>query len=71
MSVMSTPLRTGEIEAVIVEANLTQEQAGRFRSDVASMAMEGMTVTITEMRAGAELVAGRIDFDEYRRRVGV
>jgi hypothetical protein len=71
MTVMSALSRADEIESVIAEAGLTPEQAVRFRSDLASMAMERMIVTVTEMRAGAELAAGRIDFAEYRLRVGV
>ncbi len=53
------------------EAGLTGEDLVRFRSGVASWAMEGQVATVEEMRAGAELAAGRIDFAEYRRRLGV
>ena len=71
-AVMSADLRTRQIEDVIAGRwAYSCEQAGRFRSDVASMAMEGMVVTVEEMRAAAELAAGRIDFAEYRRRLGV
>lgn len=52
-------------------AGLTREQMHNFTNVAASMAMEGMPLTLDELRVGAGLAAGRIDFAEYRRRLGV
>ncbi len=52
-------------------AGLTPEQMHNFTNVFASMTMEGMPLTLDELRLGAELAAGRIDFAEYRRRLGV
>lgn len=41
------------------------------RSLAASMEMEGMALSATELGEVRLLAAGRIDFAEYRRRVGV
>ncbi len=48
---------------------LTAVQEQDVASVAASMQMEGMTVTEAERAALGELVAGRIDFEEYTRRV--
>ena len=71
MTVMSGAVREGEVNDVARAAGLSQEQTHNFRNVAASMAMEGMALTLEELRVGAELAAGRIDFAEYRRRLGV
>lgn len=70
MTVMDTSEEL-DAEAIGREAGLEGEALLRFRNGVASWAMEGQVATVEEMRAGAELAAGRIDFAEYRRRLGV
>jgi hypothetical protein len=71
MTVMGSVVWEGEVNDVARAAGLTQEQMHNFRNVAASMAMEGMPLTLEELRVGAELAAGRIDFAEYRRRLGV
>jgi hypothetical protein len=71
MTVMSTAIRDSDVNDVARAAGLTQQQTHEFRNVAASMAMEGMPLTLEELRVGAELAAGRIDFAEYRRRLGV
>jgi hypothetical protein len=71
MTAMSTATRDSDVNDVAREAGLTQEQTHNLRNVAASMAMEGMALTLEELRVGAELAAGRIDFAEYRRRLGV
>ena len=71
MTVMSIAVREGEVNDVARAAGLTREQTHNFRNVAASMAMEGMPLTLEELRVGAELAAGRIGFAEYRRRLGV
>jgi hypothetical protein len=70
MTVMSTN-EDLDAAAVAREAGLDELQSFNFRNAVASMTMEGQQPTVEEMRAGAELAAGRIDFAEYCRRLGV
>jgi hypothetical protein len=70
MTVMSTS-EDLDAAAIAREAGLDERQTFEFRNGVASWAMEGQVLTVEEMRAGAELAAGRIDFAEYRRRLGV
>jgi prevent-host-death family protein len=48
---------------------LTAVQEQAVASSVASMQIEGMAVTEVERAAAGELAAGRIDFEEYTRRV--
>ena len=50
---------------------LTGAQQRAVESATASMQMEGLAPTAVEVAAARELAAGRIDFAEYRRRVGV
>jgi hypothetical protein len=71
MTVMSSTVREGEVNDVARAAGLTQQQTHGLRNIAASWAMEGMALTLGELRVGAELAAGRIDFAEARRRVGV
>jgi hypothetical protein len=71
MTVMSTATRESDVNDVARAAGLTAEQTHEFRNVAASMAMEGMPLTLDELRIGAELAAGRIEFAEYRRRLGV
>jgi hypothetical protein len=68
---MSTEVGESDVDDVAREAGLTPEQTRNFRNIAASMAMEAMPLTLEELRVGAELAAGRIDFAEYRRRLGV
>jgi hypothetical protein len=70
MTVMSTS-EDLDVDAIAREASLDELQAFGFRNVVASMAMEGQVLTVEELRACAEMAAGRIDFAEYRRRLGV
>ena len=70
MSAMSTATRDDDVNNVAGEAGLTHEQMHSFRNVAASMAMEGMPLTLEELRVGAEVAAGRIDFAEARRRLG-
>ena len=71
MTVMGSAVREGEVNDVARAAGLTREQTHGLRNIAASWAMEGMALTLEELRVGAELAAGRIDFAEYRRRLGV
>lgn len=74
MTVMSAtiePATESEVDDIAKAAGLTAEQAQAMRNVAASWAMENMAPTVAEMRVGAELVAGRIDFDEARRQLGV
>ncbi len=50
---------------------LTVAQQRVVDSASASMQMEGLPPVEEEVGAARELAAGRIDFAEYRRRVGV
>jgi hypothetical protein len=47
---------------------LTPQQARRLASVAASHALDGQRLTEPELALLAELIAGRIDFDTYRRR---
>ena len=60
-----------DVDAVAEDAGLTPEQALGLSNIAASWAMEDMAPTLEQLRECAELVAGRIDFAEYRRRLGV
>lgn len=71
MTVMSTAMRESDVNDVAREAGLTQEQTHGFRNVAASSAMEGMPMTLDELRVCAEVAAGRIDVVEARRRLGV
>jgi hypothetical protein len=68
MTIMSTD---DYVDAIALEAGLTPAQTASLGSTVASWAMEGMRFSSAELRVLAELTAGRIDFAEYRRRLGV
>lgn len=50
---------------------LTATRERVVRSAASSMQMEGMPASDVEVKAARELAAGRIDFAEYRRLVGV
>jgi prevent-host-death family protein len=50
---------------------LTAAQERAVESATASMQMEGLPPSTVELEAARELAAGRIEFAEYRRRVGV
>jgi hypothetical protein len=50
---------------------LTAAQQRAVESATASMQMEGLPPTTVEVDAALELAAGRIDFAEYRRLLGV
>lgn len=71
MTVMSAPIRDSDVEAVAREAGLNEEQTRTFRNSAASWAMEGMMPTREELRIGAEVAAGRLTFDDARRRLGL
>ncbi len=58
------------VDRVVVDYDLNPEQAGALLNVAASWAMEGMNLTEAELRVGAELILGRIDFDQARRNVG-
>jgi len=60
MTAMSTATRESDVNDVAREAGLTQEQTHNFRNVAASMAMEGMALTLEELRVGAA-----------RRRIGL
>jgi hypothetical protein len=71
--VFAGPNRRAEVVLMSVRQfealTVAQEQA--VESTAASMQMEGMPLTEGEGAALRELAAGRIDFAEYRRRIGV
>jgi len=71
--VFAGPHRKPEVVLMSVRQyeRLTAAQRRAVESAAASMQMEGMSPTAVEVEAARELAAGRIDFDEYRRRVGV
>lgn len=74
MTVMSAtiqPATESEVVEIARAAGLTAEQAQAMRNVAASWAMENMAPTVEELRVGAELVAGRIGFDQARRQLGV
>lgn len=71
MTAMSSAIGESVVNDVARAAGLTQQQTHNFRNVAASSAMEGMPLTIEELRVGAEVAAGRIDFAEARRRLGV
>jgi hypothetical protein len=74
MTVMSAtiqPATESEVIDIAQVAGLTPAQAQAMRNVAASWAMENMAPTVEQLRVGAELVAGRIDFDEARRQLGV
>lgn len=71
MTVMSTAIRDSDVSDVARAAGLTQEQTAQLRNIAASWAMEGMAPTVEDLRVDAELIAGRIDAAEARRRLGV
>lgn len=71
MTVMSTAIRDSDVTDVAREAGLTQEQTAQLRNIAASWAMEGMAPSVEDLRVDAELIAGRIDSAEARRRLGV
>jgi hypothetical protein len=71
MTVMSTAIRDSDVDDVARAAGLTQEQTAQLRNIAASWAMEGMAPTVDDLRVDAELLAGRIDAAEARRRLGV
>jgi len=50
------------------QLSVVQERA--VRSMAASMQMEGMPLSAEDLDVARELAAGRIDFDEYVRRLG-
>ncbi len=65
-------------EVVVMSVSQYEELTGQVadvervvRSLAGSMEMEGMALDATELVQVRELAAGRIDFAEYRRRVGV
>jgi len=65
-------------EVVVMSVSQYEELTGQaqdvervVRSLAASMEMEGMALSATELGEVRLLAAGRIDFAEYRRRVGV
>lgn len=55
------------VEYAARRARLTPDQARTLRSLAASYAAHGHRLTADELAAGAELLAGRIDFAGYRR----
>ncbi|SOD72904.1 hypothetical protein SAMN05892883_2220 [Jatrophihabitans sp. GAS493] len=71
MSATTQPATESECVDIARAAGLTAEQAQAMRNVAASWAMENMAPTVEELRVGAELVAGRIDFAEARRQLGV
>lgn len=68
MNAVSTSTPMIQIDAAAAAAHLTPEQTRSFGHMSVTMGNEGMMLTVTELAAGAELTAGRIDFVEYRRR---
>jgi VIT1/CCC1 family predicted Fe2+/Mn2+ transporter len=60
MTVMSSAVREGEVNDVARAAGLSQAQTHNFRNVAASMAMEGMALTLegTSSAAGAQLRPG-------------
>lgn len=70
MTVMTTT-QSSDAQSVAREAGLDEAQTRAFRSSAASWAMEGMMPTLDELRVGAEVAAGRLTFDEARRKLGV
>ena len=71
MTAMSTAIRDSDVTDVARAAGLTQEQTAQLRNIAASWAMEGMAPSVEDLRVDAELIAGRIDAAEARRRLGV
>lgn len=71
MTGMSSQTGHSDVAAAARVAGQTREQMHNFTNVSASMAMEGMPLTLDELGLGAELAAGRIDFAEHRRRLGV
>lgn len=74
MTIMSTtiqPATESEVDDIARAAGLTAEQVQAMRNVAASWAMENMAPTVEELRVGAELAAGRINFAEARRQLGV
>lgn len=65
--------RKPEVVIMSVEQyeRLTAAQHRAVESAVASLQMEGLQPTEVEVAAARELAAGRIDFAEFRRLVGV
>jgi hypothetical protein len=59
------------VDVVAREAGLSQAQTLAFRNTITSWAMEGLVSTEREMRVGAEVVAGRLDFDTALRQLSV
>lgn len=70
MTVMTTT-PASDIEDVARRAGLDRQQTLALRNIAASWAMEGMILTEQELQVGAEVVAGRLSFDEARRALGV
>ena len=71
MTVMSTAIRDSDVNDVARAAGLSEKQTAQLRNIAASWAMEGMAPTVDDLRVDAELIAGRIDAAEARRRLGV
>ena len=69
--ILMTTTQSSDVESVAHEAGLDDAQTRAFRSSAASWAMEGMMPTLAELRVGAEVAAGRLTFDEARRKLGV
>jgi hypothetical protein len=66
---LATP--AGLLAAVAREVGSTEEQMWALRNVAASLQMEGMPLTLEELRVGAEVAAGRFDVTTARQRLGV
>lgn len=53
------------VDAAADQAGLTGRLRLGFTNTAASSAMEGMVLTVDELRAGAEIAAGRVDAEAY------
>lgn len=53
------------VDAIADQAGLTGRLRLGFTNTAASSAMEGMVLTVAELRAGAEIAAGRLDAEAY------
>lgn len=53
------------VDAAADQAGLTGRVRLGFTNTAASSAMEGMVLTVDELRAGAEIAAGRLDAEAY------
>ncbi len=68
------PAPTDYLHAVNVVARdvgLDADQTRSLRRNAASWAMAGKTLTADELRAAAEVMTGRLTFDEARNRLGL